>query len=104
MRTRKIYSPYGHWWRGWIEAVNVVGKSLDLRIGTIKIGPGCEYTDLYGAWADEKEIEDNGCLLIRPDFHVAWRQTSIQPNADKLLLQRHEYDLEQMMKYSNNSL
>jgi hypothetical protein len=25
-------------------------------------------------------------LLVRPDFHVAWRQTSIQPDAEKLLL------------------
>jgi 2,4-dichlorophenol 6-monooxygenase len=70
----------------WIEAVTSVGKSLGLQIGSVKIGPGCEYTDLYGAWADEKEIEDNGCLLVRPDFHVAWRQTSIQPNPEKLLL------------------
>ena len=70
----------------WIEAVKSVGKSLDLQISTVKIGPGCEYTDLYGAWADEKEIEDSGCLVVRPDFHVAWRQSSIQPNAEKLLL------------------
>ncbi|HET6543083.1 MAG TPA: FAD-dependent monooxygenase [Chryseolinea sp.] len=71
----------------WIEAVKEVGKSLDIRIDTIKIGPGCDYTDLYGAWADEKETEDDGCLLIRPDLYVAWRQQSIQPNAGKLLLQ-----------------
>ena len=71
----------------WIEAAKEVGKSLDIRIDTIKIGPGCDYTDLYGAWADEKETEDNGCLLIRPDLYVAWRQQSIQPNAGKLLLQ-----------------
>ena len=48
---------------------------------------GSDYTDLYGAWADEKGIEDNGCLLIRPDLYVAWRQQSIQPNAGELLLQ-----------------
>ena len=71
----------------WIEAAKEVGKSVDIRIDTIKIGPGCDYTDLYGAWADEKETEDDGCLLIRPDLYVAWRQQSIQPNAGKLLLQ-----------------
>ena len=71
----------------WIEAAKEVGKSLDIRIDTIKIGPGCDYTDLYGAWADEKGTEDNGCLLIRPDLYVAWRQQNIQPNAGKLLLQ-----------------
>ena len=71
----------------WVEAAKEVSKSLDIRIDTIKIGPGCDYTDLYGAWADEKETEDNGCLLIRPDLFVAWKQQSIQPNAGKLLLQ-----------------
>ena len=71
----------------WIEAAKEVSKSLDIRIDAIKVGPGCDYTDLYGAWADEKETEDNGCLLIRPDLFVAWRQQSIQPNAGKILLQ-----------------
>ena len=71
----------------WIEAAKEVGKSLDTGIDTIKIGPGCDYTDLYGAWADEKGIEDNGCLLIRPDLYVAWRQQSIQPDAGELLVQ-----------------
>ena len=60
---------------------------LDLQLDAIKIGPGCDYTDLYGVWADGKETEDNGCLLIRPDLYVAWRQQSVQPNAGKLLLQ-----------------
>ena len=71
----------------WIEAAKEVSKSLDIRIDAIKVGPGCDYTDLYGAWADEKETEDNGCLLIRPDLYVAWRQQSIQPNASNLLEQ-----------------
>ncbi len=71
----------------WIQAAMEVGKSLDVRIDTIKVGPGCDYTDLYGAWADEKETEDSGCLLIRPDLYVAWRQQSVQPSAGKILLQ-----------------
>lgn len=71
----------------WIEAAKEVSKSLDIPIDTVKVGPGCDYTDLYGAWADEKETEDNGCLLIRPDLYVAWRQQSIQANASKLLQQ-----------------
>jgi len=70
----------------WIEAAKSVEKALDIPINIIKVGPGCEYTDLYGAWADEREIEDSGCLLVRPDFYVAWRQRSTQPNAAELLL------------------
>ena len=30
-------------------------------------------TDIYGAWPDASEIAETGCLLVRPDQHVAWR-------------------------------
>lgn len=69
----------------WIEAAKSISKSSGVQINAVKIGPACDYTDLYGAWADEKETEDSGCLLVRPDYHVAWRQVRVQPNAEKLL-------------------
>jgi 2,4-dichlorophenol 6-monooxygenase len=70
----------------WIEAAKSASKFLNIAIETVKIGPGCHYTDLYGAWAEEREIEDNGCLLVRPDFYIAWRQTASPPAAERLLL------------------
>jgi 2,4-dichlorophenol 6-monooxygenase len=70
----------------WINAAKIAASELDITIDTIKIGAGCDYTDLYGAWADEREIEESGCLLVRPDFHVAMRQTTSQPDAEKILL------------------
>ncbi|HMG88431.1 MAG TPA: FAD-dependent monooxygenase [Chryseolinea sp.] len=70
----------------WIEAARSVEKTLGIPIKTVKVGPGCDYTDLYGAWAEERETEDSGCLLIRPDFYVAWRQKDVKSDGEKLLL------------------
>jgi 2,4-dichlorophenol 6-monooxygenase len=30
-------------------------------------------TDPYGEWASLREVETTGCVLVRPDRHVAWR-------------------------------
>jgi 2,4-dichlorophenol 6-monooxygenase len=32
-------------------------------------------TDPYGEWAGLREVEATGCVLVRPDRHVAWRST-----------------------------
>ena len=45
-----------------------------LLITPVKIGPKQAYEDPYGTWADLREIEDGGVLLIRPDLYVAARQ------------------------------
>lgn len=29
--------------------------------------------DPYGEWASLREVETTGCVLVRPDWHVAWR-------------------------------
>jgi 2,4-dichlorophenol 6-monooxygenase len=58
---------------GWIAAAEKVGKALNLPIRCIKIGPRCDYEDHVGDWARDREVGDAGCLLVRPDHHVAWR-------------------------------
>jgi 2,4-dichlorophenol 6-monooxygenase len=32
-----------------------------------------EARDVYGNWYRVSEIEEDGCLLVRPDGYVAWR-------------------------------
>ncbi len=32
-----------------------------------------EYVDHVGDWARASEVSDTGCILVRPDHHVAWR-------------------------------
>jgi len=49
------------------------------------------YIDHSGEWARVSEIRDYGCLLVRPDHHVAWRATAMteNPKADLLRVLRH---------------
>jgi 2,4-dichlorophenol 6-monooxygenase len=57
----------------WIDAAKAVSTATGLDIRTVTIGPGCDYEDPYGDWANAREVLDGGCILVRPDHHVAWR-------------------------------
>jgi 2,4-dichlorophenol 6-monooxygenase len=56
----------------WIAAEEALSASLGLPIRMHKIGPRCAIADHTGDWARGSEIADAGCLLVRPDHHVAW--------------------------------
>ena len=57
----------------WVDAARKVGAALGVDIRTHVIGPRQTYVDHVGDWARASEISDTGCLLVRPDHHVAWR-------------------------------
>ena len=57
----------------WCVAAETVGKELNMSIRCHVIGPRQRYVDHVGEWARAAEISDSGCLLVRPDQHVAWR-------------------------------
>ena len=57
----------------WVEAAAAVAQELGVEIATRVIGPRQVYEDHGGDWARAREIADSGCLLVRPDHHVAWR-------------------------------
>jgi 2,4-dichlorophenol 6-monooxygenase len=48
---------------------------IDLEV--YRVGPRCEYDDVYGDWNRLSEVGDAGALLVRPDRHVAWRATDL---------------------------
>jgi len=50
-----------------------LAKTLGVEIATRVIGPRRDYEDHTGDWARAREIDDSGCLLVRPDHHVCWR-------------------------------
>ena len=64
----------------WLEAVNQAEQDLGLQLVTWVIGPRRDYEDHTGDWARAREITDSGCLLVRPDHHVAWRSPSMAGN------------------------
>jgi len=57
----------------WVAAAEAVGQELGIEITTHVIGPRQPHEDHSGDWARASEIRDSGCLLVRPDHHVAWR-------------------------------
>ncbi|WP_350280347.1 FAD-dependent monooxygenase [Kribbella sp. HUAS MG21] len=57
----------------WVKAAQTVAEQLGVPIEPFVIGPGRELDDLYGDWARVREIPDEGCLLVRPDAHIAYR-------------------------------
>jgi 2,4-dichlorophenol 6-monooxygenase len=62
--------------QGWAKGTEAVSKELGVPIRVVTVGPGCNIEDPFGYWAAAREVEDDGCILVRPDQHVAWRSTS----------------------------
>ncbi|MFE1980158.1 FAD-dependent monooxygenase [Streptomyces mirabilis] len=57
----------------WTEAAAAVSRETGLTIEARTIGMRAEYDDVLGEWTRIREFDDDGCLLVRPDRHVAWR-------------------------------
>jgi 2,4-dichlorophenol 6-monooxygenase len=68
----------------WVEAAQALSAELGVNIATRVIGPRREFEDYAGDWATAREIDDSGCLIVRPDHHVGWRafKASITPRED----------------------
>ncbi len=68
----------------WVAAAETLGREMGLNIAAHLIGPRRRITDHAGDWARTSEISDSGCLLVRPDQHVAWRaaEMTVDPEAD----------------------
>ena len=62
---------------GWCEASVKISESTGVEIASHAIGPGKEYEDYAGFWAQAREVRDSGALLVRPDHHVGWRAFTI---------------------------
>jgi 2,4-dichlorophenol 6-monooxygenase len=63
--------------QAWADAADKVAAELGVEVAPYVIGPGREYIDLYEDWARAREIGEDGCVLVRPDLHVAWRALGI---------------------------
>lgn len=61
----------------WLDAAATVAAQTKVPLTALRIGPGREVEDLYGEWASLSEVEETGCLLVRPDQHIAWRVRSM---------------------------
>ena len=69
----------------WKTAAEEVGKSLGIEIDVHSIGWKQDHEDIYFEWAKRREVEEDGCVLVRPDRFVAWRCTEMIPDASTKL-------------------
>ncbi|MDN7143491.1 FAD-dependent monooxygenase [Pseudomonas sp. JQ170] len=76
----------GHGGDGWCRAAVAAARELGIDLEVRRIGLGLDYADSYGDWARQREIGEDGCLLVRPDQHVAWRAHGSSPACDAELL------------------
>jgi 2,4-dichlorophenol 6-monooxygenase len=68
-----------------VKAAQTVSENLGVPIEPFVIGPGRELEDLYGDWSRVREIPDDGCLLVRPDAHIAYRSFEQPDDATETL-------------------
>ena len=58
---------------GWKTAAKEISTELTTPIAAYSIGYGQDYEDIYLDWAKIRDVEESGCVLVRPDYFVAWR-------------------------------
>jgi 2,4-dichlorophenol 6-monooxygenase len=71
---------------GWKAAAAAVETAYGLPIDVVTIGPqGCDALDIYADWYRQSEVDEDGCVLVRPDMYVAWRAKEAVANATDVL-------------------
>ncbi|MFN5721620.1 MAG: hypothetical protein ACK463_45095, partial [Bradyrhizobium sp.] len=72
---------------GWKTAAAAVEKAYGLPVDVVTIGPqGCDALDIYADWYRQSEVDEDGCVLVRPDMYVAWRAKESATDASDVLL------------------
>ncbi|KAB2574199.1 2,4-dichlorophenol 6-monooxygenase [Lasiodiplodia theobromae] len=66
----------------WGKAAAVLGEELGVGIRTVGVGYGLEFHDPYFEWARVRGVEEDGCVLVRPDRFVGWRAERILEGDD----------------------
>tara|TARA_R110002060_G_scaffold4750_5_gene7378 strand:- start:118 stop:729 length:612 start_codon:yes stop_codon:yes gene_type:complete len=70
---------------GWKLAAEQVSANLGVPIVAYSIGYRQDYEDVYHDWAQLRDISESGCILVRPDYFVAWRSAKWEEDgAEKL--------------------
>jgi hypothetical protein len=66
--------------QAWKEAADQVAQELGVPMKSFSIGWKEDFEDVYFDWAKRREVEEDGCVLARPDRFVAWRSNSMIEN------------------------
>jgi hypothetical protein len=63
----------------WKAAASEVSTKIGVPISAYTIGYGQDYRDVYLDWAKIRGVAESGCVLVRPDYFVAWRCEQWEP-------------------------
>jgi 2,4-dichlorophenol 6-monooxygenase len=74
---RRFCLATGHGGDGWRTAAAAIADELRVEVRVITIGPYLDWEDLYRTWSRVSEINEDGCVLVRPDLYVGWRCSSL---------------------------
>ncbi|KAK4502772.1 hypothetical protein PRZ48_006198 [Zasmidium cellare] len=70
----------------WNTAIEEAQNSFKTPIKVHIIGYRQQWEDIYGDWAEIRGVEETGCVLVRPDYFVAWRcQSWSEGNGSELV-------------------
>jgi 2,4-dichlorophenol 6-monooxygenase len=71
--------------QAWSGAAAEAAARTGVPVRVHVIGGQDGVTDPYGEWASRREVETTGCVLVRPDRHVAWRAARYTPDSARQL-------------------
>jgi hypothetical protein len=57
----------------WKTAAKTYSRSSGVSVHCYSIGWNQDYEDVYFDWARVRQVDEDGCVLVRPDRFVAWR-------------------------------
>jgi 2,4-dichlorophenol 6-monooxygenase len=65
----------------WVSAAEKIADEVGVRLAIRPVGYRQLYDDVCGDWWRISDIGDAGCLLVRPDRHIAWRSAQLPDDA-----------------------
>jgi 2,4-dichlorophenol 6-monooxygenase len=72
----------------WKTAADAVTRKLGVPLDVVTIGPaGSDAQDVYADWYRASEVEEDGCVLVRPDMYIGWRAREAMAQASDVLLE-----------------
>lgn len=64
---------YGVGGQRWAMAAERITEETGIPIKAVGVGFGLDYHDVYRDWKIQRGVNEDGCVLVRPDRFVAWR-------------------------------
>jgi len=61
----------------WKPAAGKISEELGVPIRVYSIGFGQDFEDPYFDWMRVREVDDSGCVLVRPDRFIGWRSKKV---------------------------